>query len=490
MLNQNRQREAAKSPDPLRCRRRLQHNTLFDRVWNLHVIKSLDEKTDLLHVDRHFIHDLEAGPCLRRLAMRGCRVLRPDLTFATPDHSIRTDRARLTSTRVSPSALISDMRTLTAAEGIQLFDIGDPRQGIVHVIGPELGITLPGLLIVCGDSHTCTHGGMGALAFGIGSSEIEHVLATQSLRQARPATLRLKFDGTLSPGVTAKDLILGAIGAFGTGAARGYAVEYTGSAVQALDVEARLTLCNLSIELGAKIGMIAPDDAVYQFVASRIYSPRGAVLDRAIAHWRLLRSDADAIFDRDLNVDASRLVPQITWGTSPQDVIGIDERVPEPAAETNLERRRSMVAALDYMGLQPGQYLLGVPIDWVFIGSCTNGRLSDLRMAAGLVKGRRVHERVKAWVVPGSESVRRAAEAEGLDRIFAEAGFCWREPGCSLCLAANGEVIAPGQRSISTTNRNFIGRQGPGARTHIASPAMAIAAAISGVISDVRKLER
>jgi 3-isopropylmalate/(R)-2-methylmalate dehydratase large subunit len=461
--------------------------TLFERVWDPHVITSQDG-VDLLHVDRHFIHDLEAGPCLGRLEQRGVPVLRPDLTFATADHAVATGPGRTDDSNPAASARLREMRVRTSAAHIRMMGLGDPGQGIVHVIGPELGLSLPGLLIVCGDSHTCTHGGLGALAFGIGSSEVEHVLATQTLRQRRPATLRLSFEGSASPQVTAKDLILYAIGRFGTAAGRGHAVEFAGSAVRSLEVEARLTLCNLSIELGAKIGMIAPDDKVFDFIAGRAYAPRGALLDEAIAQWRALRSDADARFDRELSVDAAQVVPQISWGTSPQDVMGIDARIPDPSAEADPERRRGMQTALEYMGLTAGQALEGTPVDWVFIGSCTNARLSDLREAARLLRGRRVAAHVSAWVVPGSQSTRRAAEAEGLHHVFLEAGFEWREPGCSLCLAANGELIGPGKRSVSTTNRNFVGRQGPGARTHIASPGMAIAAAVAGHIADVRKL--
>lgn len=462
--------------------------TLFERIWRSHLMRSLGDGVDLLHVDRHYIHDLEAGPCLRRLAARGIGVLRPDLTFATPDHAVATHSGRTADSSPTGGRLLHEMRERTGAAGIRLFDLGDPGQGIVHVIGPESGLTLPGLLIVCPDSHTCTHGGMGALAFGIGSSEVEHVLATQSLRQKRPATLRLLFEGHARTGVTAKDLILYAIGKFGTGAGRGHAIEYAGPVVRALGIEERLTLCNLSIELGAKIGMIAPDDKVFEFAADRLYAPRGRDLERAIEQWRALRSDPHAGFDRELSIDAACVAPQITWGTSPQDVVGIDGVVPDPNGEADPERRRSMRAALDYMGLTPGQPLEGTPVDWVFVGSCTNGRLSDLRAAASVLKGRRVHQRVHAWVVPGSEAVRKAAEAEGLDRLFLAAGFEWRAPGCSLCLAANGEVIPSGQRSVSTTNRNFVGRQGPGVRTHIASPATAAAAALTGTIADVRKL--
>jgi 3-isopropylmalate/(R)-2-methylmalate dehydratase large subunit len=462
--------------------------TLFQRVWSQHVIKSLGGGVDLLHIDRHFVHDLEAGPRLDNLVLRGLPVARPDLTFATPDHAVTTAPGRSRASHSTGGRLLRDMRLRTQAAGIRLFDLGDPGQGIVHVIGPELGLTLPGLVIVCGDSHTCTHGGLGALAFGIGSSEVEHVLATQTLRQQRPQDMRVNLVGRLGEGVFAKDLILFAIGKFGTAAGRGFAVEYAGPAVVALDVEARLTLCNLSIELGAKIGMIAPDDKVFDYLAGRPYAPRGDVLEAALGQWHGLASDPEAVFDRELHVDAAEVIPQVTWGTSPEQVIGIDGCVPEPSDEPDIERRRGMKEALTYMGLEPGRPIEGTPIDWVFIGSCTNSRLSDLRVAATLVRGRKVARHVNAWVVPGSESVRRQAESEGLHEVFLNAGFQWREPGCSLCLAANGEVIPPGQRSVSTTNRNFVGRQGPGARTHIASPASAVAAAVAGAIADPRKM--
>jgi 3-isopropylmalate/(R)-2-methylmalate dehydratase large subunit len=380
------------------------------------------------------------------------------------------------------------MRRATARSGIRMFDLGSAEQGIVHVMGPEQGLTLPGSLIVCGDSHTCTHGGFGALAFGIGSSEVGHVLATQTLRQRRPKTMRLRFEGRLGRGITAKDMILHAIGKLGTAAGRGFAVEYAGSAVRALTPDARLTLCNLSIEMGAKIGMVAPDDSIYAYLAGRTFSPAGAMFERAVEHWRSLPSDEGAVFDREERIDVAEIAPQITWGTSPQDVLPIDGRAPDPAGEPDAERRQSMQRALDYMGLAPGQALAGTPIDWVFIGSCANSRLSDLREAAQVARGRHVAAGVRAWVVPGSEETKRLAEAEGLHRQFTDAGFEWRSPGCSMCLAANGELVPPGQRSVSTSNRNFVGRQGPGARTHLASPAMAAAAAVAGHLVDVRRL--
>jgi 3-isopropylmalate/(R)-2-methylmalate dehydratase large subunit len=380
------------------------------------------------------------------------------------------------------------MKEYSESFGVIYFDLGAEEQGIVHVIAPELGLSQPGLTIVCGDSHTCTHGGLGALSFGIGATEIMHVLATQTLRQTKPPTMRIKLEGKLAYGVAAKDVILSAIGQIGTSAGRGHAVEFAGSTIRAMSVDQRLTVCNLSIELGAKIGMIAPDDTAFEYLVDKPCSPDGEMFDRACAYWRTLPTDDDARFDIEHTIDVSKIAPQITWGTSPQDVIAVDQRIPDPARETDLKRRHAMETALDYMGLRPGEPIEGTPIDWVFVGSCTNGRLSDIREAARIVAGRKVAPNVRAWVVPGSEAARRAAEREGLDKIFLGAGFEWRKAGCSMCTGINGDTVAPGQRSVSTTNRNFVGRQGPGARTHLASPAMAAAAAIAGRIADARKL--
>ena len=461
---------------------------MFDKIWSAHEIVVLPGDVSLLYVDRHLIHDLEAGPDLARLARAGRRVRRPDLTFATPDHAVASVPGRATDTNPTGGRLLREMRRRCADAGIRLFDLGQSGQGIVHVIGPELGMTHPGMLIVCADSHTCTHGGMGALAFGVGASEATHVLATQTIRQQRPRTMRIRFEGRRSSTVTAKDLVLHAIGRLGVAAGRGHAVEWAGTAVAALSVEQRLTLCNMSIEMGAKIGMVAPDDTTYEYLAGRPMAPSGRLFDQAVAAWRTLPTDPDAVFDAEFVLDAGDVVPQITWGTNPEQVVDITGRVPDPAAERDPARRAAMEAALSYMGLQPGQEMQGLAVDWVFIGSCANSRLSDLREAADVVRGRRVAAGVHAWVVPGSVDVKRAAEAEGLDEVFRSAGFDWREPGCSMCLAANGEVIGPGQRSVSTSNRNFVGRQGPGARTHLAGPAMAAAAAVTGVITDVRRL--
>jgi 3-isopropylmalate/(R)-2-methylmalate dehydratase large subunit len=462
---------------------------MLAKIWDQHVIARISDDTDLLHIDRHLLHDLGGSRGLLDLKSRSLAVHNPELTFATPDHAISSAHGRAGTTKVGLE-LLQGLRAETSASGITMFDVDQPGQGIVHVIGPELGLSLPGALIVCGDSHTCTHGGLGALAFGIGSSELTHVLATQALIQRRPKTMRVKFEGRMSAGVTPKDLILALIGHVGAAGGTGHAVEYAGSAIRDMAIEGRLTICNLSIELGAKMGMVAPDEKTYEFVRGRRYAPHGAMWERAVAAWRQLPSDADALFDREVTIDVNKIIPQVTWGISPEHVVGVDGHVPDPADIADPARRTAIETAIDYMGLKPGAPIMGTPVDWVFIGSCTNSRMSDLRAAAAIARGRKVAPGVRAWVVPGSETVKREAIAEGLDKLFTEAGFEWREPGCSMCLAANGEVVAPGQRSVSTSNRNFIGRQGPQARTHLASPAMAAAAAISGAIADVRTMER
>ncbi len=462
-------------------------STLFDKIWAAHVVSDLGDGYALLHVSRHLLHD-GGGASLKQLAARGMAVRNPDLSFATIDHVIPTTPGRTRETSTPFTARITVLREYAAKAGIRLFDVGEPGQGIIHVIAPEQGISLPGSLIVCGDSHTCTHGGLGAIAFGIGATELLHVLATQTLVQRKPKRMRVRFEGERGPGVTAKDMVLHLIGHVRAAGGVGYAVEYAGAAVRALSVEERLTLCNLSIELGAKIGLIAPDETTYEYLHGRRYAPAGAEWDAALAYWRGLPTDDDAVFDREVVIDMAAVAPQITWGTNPEQVAAVDQRVPDPAAEPDLVKRQAMLDALDYMGLVPGTALTETPVDWVFIGSCTNSRLSDLQAAAAVARGRRVAPGVTAWVVPGSEAVKRAAEAEGLDRVFRDAGFEWREPGCSMCLAMNGETVPRGQRSVSTSNRNFVGRQGPGARTHLASPAMAAAAAVTGHIADVRSL--
>ena len=461
--------------------------TLFDKIWDRHVIAELGGGYALMHVSRHLMHDGGAA-ALERNRLKGYKVRNPELTFATMDHAVSTEPGRTAATRSQFVGRLDSMRHECQLAGVPLFDLNQPGQGIIHVIGPELGLSLPGTFLVCGDSHTCTHGGMGCIAFGIGSSEVSHVLATQSLVQRRPQTMRATFDGTLAPGVRAKDLILYLIGQIGTAGGTGYALEYAGSAIRSLPVEGRLTLCNLSIEAGAKIGFVAPDETTFAFLKGRSHAPKGEIWDKAVADWRTLPSDPDATFDREVKIDVARIAPQITWGTSPEHVVAVTERIPDPDDVADLDKKRAMQAALEYMGLTAGSPIAGTPVDWVFIGSCTNSRLSDIQEAAALAKGRKVAPGVTAWVVPGSETIKRQAEEEGLDRILKEAGFQWREPGCSMCLAFNGDRVPPGKRSVSTSNRNFVGRQGPGARTHLASPAMATAAAITGTISDVRAL--
>ncbi len=462
--------------------------TLFDKIWDAHVVADLGEGWSLLHIDRHLLHDLSGARALAEVAERGLPVRNPQLAFATPDHAVSSRPGRTAASFPPGRKLHDTLRDRASASGIAFFGLGEPGQGIVHVMGPELGIALPGVTLICGDSHTCTNGALGALAFGTGSSELVHALATQTLRQRRPKRMRITLDGRPGRGVGPKDLILHVIGRFGAGAGTGHAVEYAGEAVRAMTIEERLTLCNLSIEMGAKMGLVAPDETTFAYVEGRRYAPKGATFAQALAHWRTLPSDPDAHFDREEHVDAGTVAPTVTWGTSPEHALAIDGTIPDPATAPDPDRREAHRAALAYMGLEAGRPIAGTPVDWVFIGSCTNSRLSDLRDAAGIVRGRRVAEGVTAWVVPGSEQVKREAEAEGLDALFRAAGFAWREPGCSMCVAANGERVPPGARSISTSNRNFVGRQGPGSRTHLASPAMAAAAAIAGAITDVRQL--
>jgi 3-isopropylmalate/(R)-2-methylmalate dehydratase large subunit len=462
--------------------------TLFDKLWDAHVVRELGEGWALLHIDRHLLHDLSGPPAMAEVAARGLPLHNPELDFATPDHAASSLPGRTPGTYPLGGRLHGALRDLSAKSGVRFYDLGQPGQGIVHVMGPELGIVLPGLTVICGDSHTCTNGGVGALAFGVGSSESTHALATQTLRQQKPKRMRIRCDGALGPGVSAKDLALHIIGKFGTAAGVGCAIEFAGEAVRALDVEARLTLCNLTVELGARFGLIAPDQRTVDWMRGRTFAPGGAAFDAAADDWLTLASDEDARFDREEIVDAAAVAPTVTWGTSPEDAIAIDACVPDPAAAPSGAVRSAIEAALDYMGLAPRAAIAGTPVDWVFIGSCANSRLPDLRAAAQVARGRRVADGVTAWVVPGSESVKRAAEAEGLREVFEAAGFQWREPGCSMCVAANGEQVPPQARCVSTSNRNFVGRQGPGARTHLASPAMAAAAAVTGCITDVRTL--
>jgi 3-isopropylmalate/(R)-2-methylmalate dehydratase large subunit len=463
-------------------------STLFDKIWREHVVLEREDGQALLYVDSHFLQDGSA-PAFEMLRQRGLKPRVPARAFATPDHYVPTSGRDLSliadpEKRAMAEALEAD----AAAAGIAVFGLHDPRQGIVHVVAPEQGMSRPGMLIVCGDSHTSTHGALGALAFGIGASEVAHVLATQTLWQRKPRTLRITADGRLAPGVTAKDLILALIAQIGAAGASGSAVEYAGEAVEALSIEGRMTLCNMTIEAGGRAGMVAPDETTFAYLKDRPFAPKDSDWDRAVAAWRGLRSEPGALFDREVSFEASAVAPMVTWGNSPEDALPIGGAVPDPASATTPERREAMESALAYMGLDPGQPLTDIAVDRVFIGSCTNGRIEDLQSAAAIVRGRKVASGVEAWVTPGSGLVKAAAEAQGLDRVFEAAGFQWREPGCSMCLGTNGDQVEPGQRCASTTNRNFVGRQGPGSRTHLMSPAMAAAAAVTGRLTDVRDL--
>ncbi len=447
--------------------------TLFDKVWEDHVVTSEGDQ-DLLLVDRHFVHE-GSFHAFEKLKGGGRTVRRPDLTFGIADHYVPSRHAEPPKDPEIAN-MIGLLDANTRANHVELFGLTDRRQGIVHVAAPEQGLTLPGLVIVCGDSHTATHGAFGAFAFGIGASEVAHVLATQTLWQRRPKTMRVTVEGRLSPGVTSKDLALHIIHAIGTGGATGHVVEYAGAAIEALSMEARMTLCNMTIEAGARAGMVAPDETTFAWLKGRPYAPSGAAWEEAAGYWRDLRSDPGATFDREVAFEASAVAPMVTWGTSPEQVVPIDGRVPDDA--------KAYAEALSYMGLDAGQPVRGVPVDQVFIGSCTNARIEDLRAAAAVLRGRKVA--VETLIVPGSTQVKEQAEAEGLGRIFVEAGADWRDSGCSMCVGINGDRVAPGKRCASTTNRNFVGRQGPGARTHLMSPAMAAAAAVSGRIEDAR----
>ncbi len=460
--------------------------TAFDKIWDQHVVRDLGDGWVLLHIDRHLLHDLSGPAAIANVMERGLPVRNPELVFATPDHAVSSSVGRTGLTFPPGARLWRMLKELTGQTGIELFDLGDQRQGIVHVIGPELGLVLPGLTLICGDSHTCTNGGLGALAFGVGTSESSHALATSTLRQRKPRRMRVRLEGQRGAGVTAKDVVLHLIGKLGASAGIEHAIEFAGAGVRAMSVEERLTLCNLSVEFGARSGMVSADDITFNYLHGRPYAPKGAEFDAAVAHWRGLATDDGARFDKDELLDIGSVAPTITWGTSPEQTISVDELVPDPARLGDPAKAAAARQALDYMGLEPGKPLLGQPVDRVFIGSCTNSRLSDLRDAAAILKGRRVSKTVEAWVVPGSMKVKADAEAEGLDAVFRDAGFQWREPGCSMCVAANGEQAAPGSRVVSTSNRNFVGRQGPNVRTHLASPAMAAAAAIAGRIADVR----
>ena len=461
-------------------------DTVFEKIWNAHLVKQLDDGRDLIFVDRHVLQETTSAQAFAGLTRAGRTVRHPELTVATQDHIVSTRPGRDEATNPGGRELLQLMRTNAYAHRIRHFGVDDPRQGIVHVIGPELGWALPGCVLACGDSHTSTVGGLGALGLGVGTSEVEHVLATQTLALTRPRTMRIRFDGTTGPGITAKDLILRTAGQFGIAVGQGFAVEYAGAAIEALPVEARLTLCNMSIEIGARLGLVAPDQAATEYVRGREYAPADAAFDAAAVAWQDLRTNPGARFDRDLVIDCSKIAPQVTWGTSPQDVAGVDAYVPDPASFGDAKRRELAAAALRYMDLAPGTRLAGLPIGIAFIGSCTNARLSDLEAAAALVRGRRVARGVRALVVPGSTSVRLAAEARGLHEVFRAAGFEWRDAGCSMCVSINEDLVPPGVRCIATSNRNFENRQGPLSRTHLASPATVAATALAGCIADPR----
>ncbi len=459
--------------------------TMFEKIWDNHVIYQEEGKPSIIYIDLQLVHEVTSPQAFEGLRLTGRKVRRPDLTFATMDHNVPT-KDRYNITDPISKQQIETLSKNCADFGVTLFDLDHIDQGVVHVMGPELGLTHPGKTIVCGDSHTSTHGAFGALAFGIGTSEVEHVLATQCLQQAKPKTLEVRINGKLATGVTAKDLILGVIAQYGTDFATGYVIEYTGESIRGLSMEERMTVCNMSIEAGARAGLIAPDEKTFEYLRGRQYAPQGEAFEQAVSEWKKLVSDEGAVYDRVVEFDADSLIPQVTWGTSPGMGAGISDTVPVPAEFTTENERKAAEKAIEYMGLTPGTPMSEIPVDVVFIGSCTNGRIEDLRAAAKVAKGYKVSSNVQAMVVPGSGRVKAQAEKEGLDKIFTEAGFEWRDAGCSMCLAMNPDVLVPGQRCASTSNRNFEGRQGRGGRTHLVSPEMAAAAAINGKFTDVR----
>ena len=469
--------------------------TLYEKIWDAHVVERQDDGTSLLYIDRHLVHEVTSPQAFEALRVSGRTVRRPDLTLAVPDHNVPTtarmapDGSRLPIEDAQSAAQLAALESNAPQFGIRYIDAVAPEQGIVHVVGPEQGFSLPGATIVCGDSHTAAHGGIGALAFGIGTSEVEHVLATQTLLLRQAKTMEIRVEGQLGPGVTPKDLILHVIGVIGTAGGTGHVIEYRGEVFEQMSVEGRLTVCNMSIEGGARAGIIAPDETVYDYLKGRPYAPKGDDWDRAVGWWRSLATDEGASFDKSVVVDAADIEPTVSWGTSPEDVVAIGGAIPEPESFADPSKQEAARKSLDYMGLTAGTPMEDIAIENVFIGSCTNSRIEDLRAAASVLKGRTKAPGVRwAIVVPGSGLVKRQAEAEGLDRIFTDAGFEWREPGCSACLAMNPDKVPPGERCASTSNRNFVGRQGPGSRTHLLSPAMAAAAAVNGRLTDVRKL--
>ncbi len=462
--------------------------TLFDKVWDAHVVEQLPDGTCVLYIDRHLVHEVTSPQAFEGLRMAGRKVRRPDATIAVADHNIPT-MGRANGIQEEDSRIQVETLERNVAEfGVPYFPILSPEQGIVHIIGPEQGISLPGMTIVCGDSHTSTHGAMGSLAFGIGTSEVEHVLATQTLLQKPAKNMLVRVEGTLGAGCTAKDIVLAIIGKIGTAGGTGHVIEFAGSAIRALDMAGRMTVCNMSIEAGARAGMIAPDETTFEYVRGKPFAPKGEALDRAIAWWRTLPADPGAHYDTVVELDAAAIAPMVTWGTNPEAVVPVTGTVPNPADVADEAKRAQLARMVEYMGLTPGQKMTDLKIDVVFIGSCTNGRIEDIRAAAAVAKGRRVAPGVRAMIVPGSGIVKQLAEAEGIDRILIDAGFEWREPGCSMCLGMNPDKLTPGQRCASTSNRNFEGRQGPGGRTHLVSPAMAAAAAVTGRLADVREL--
>jgi 3-isopropylmalate/(R)-2-methylmalate dehydratase large subunit len=463
--------------------------TLYDKIWQDHMVHQQGDGTELLYVDRHLIHEVTSPQAFEGLRLNKRKVRRPDLTLAVADHNVpTTDRSKGIAdeeSRIQVDTLKNNCKEFS----VELFDMNDKRQGIVHIIGPEQGFTQPGTVIVCGDSHTATHGAFGALAFGIGTSEVEHVLATQTLIQNKSKNLRINVNGALPLGVTAKDLILKIIGTIGTAGGTGYVIEFAGEVIRNLSMEERMTVCNMTIEGGARAGLIAPDQKTFDYLKGKPKSPKDKNWDKALAFWKTLYSDKDCKFDKEININANEIEPLVTWGTSPQDVVAVTGSVPDPEKEKDEDRKNAMYRSLDYMGLKPNVKISDIKIDKVFIGSCTNGRIEDLRSAAKIIKGMKVAQTVSAMIVPGSGLIKDQAEKEGLDKIFIKAGFEWREPGCSMCLAMNADKLNPKERCASTSNRNFEGRQGRGGRTHLVSPAMAVAAAINGCLTDVRKFQ-
>ncbi|AXF77265.1 3-isopropylmalate dehydratase large subunit [Erwinia tracheiphila] len=461
--------------------------TLYEKLFNAHLVYEAAGETPLLYIDRHLVHEVTSAQAFDGLRAQGRPVRQPSKTFATMDHNVSTQTRDINASgemaRIQMSLLINNCKEF----GVTLYDLNHAYQGIVHVIGPEQGLSLPGMTIVCGDSHTSTHGAMGALAFGIGTSEVEHVLATQTLKQSRAKTMKVEVIGSIAPGITAKDIALAIIGKTGSGGGNGHVVEFCGKAIEQLSMESRMTLCNMAIELGAKAGLVAPDDTTFEYVKGRQFAPKGDAWDQAVAYWRTLKSDSGAPFDKVITLNAAEIAPQVTWGTNPGQVIAVDQCIPDPTSFNDPIERASAEKALAYMDLKPGSRLTEIRIDKVFIGSCTNSRIEDLRAAAAIIKGRKIADGVQGYVVPGSGPVKAQAEAEGLDKIFLDAGFEWRLPGCSMCLAMNNDRLSPGERCASTSNRNFEGRQGRGGRTHLLSPAMAAAAAIAGHFADIRE---